>query len=180
MVKKRFGRILFFLLGICFFFISGLLSYYEEKQEEKNIEAFLSHTSSEKVDYIAVLEIPKIKLKKGFYSYGSSKNNVNKNIEVIESSTMPDVLNGNLILASHSGTSKIAYFKNLYQLEKGDMAYVYYQNKTYTYQLLYVYNEEKDGHLSIRRSKNQTNLTLITCDKKNDSLQNVYIFMQIA
>ena len=92
---------------------------------------------------------------------------------------MPDIENSNLILASHSGTSKIAYFKNLFRLEKEDIAYIYYKGKKYEYQLQYVYNEKKDGNLSIRREMNQTNLTLITCDKKEKDIQNVYIFKQI-
>ena len=98
---------------------------------------------------------------------------------MIETSTMPDIENGNLILASHSGTSSISYFKNLYKLEKGDIAFIYYKDRKYAYELIYQYNEKKDGTIAIRTEKNQTNLTLITCDKKNNTLQNVYIFKQI-
>ena len=179
--KKLFIKVLCLLFLFLFLAISFTYSF-EDQKEEKRINNFLStdKTVLTKNNYIAVIEIPKIKLKKGFYAYGNPKNNVNQNIQVIETSTMPDVKCGNLILASHSGTSKIAYFKNLYKLEKGDIAYVYFNDIQYTYQLLYIYSEKKDGQISIRREKNQTNLTLITCDKKDDSLQNIYIFKQLS
>ena len=45
-----------------------------------------------------------------------------------ESSNYPDVAKGNLILASHSGTSSISFFKNLYKLEVNDDVYVNYNN----------------------------------------------------
>ncbi len=179
MKKKRYKLLLFLFIGILF--STQFLSFYQEFREEKKVEEFLSSSESSKKEeeYIAVLEIPKLNLKKGFYSYESKKNNVNKNIEVIETSTMPDIENGNLILASHSGTSSISYFKNLYKLEKGDIAFIYYKDRKYAYELIYQYNEKKDGTIAIRTEKNQTNLTLITCDKKNNTLQNVYIFKQI-
>ncbi len=176
MIKLK-NKFIFILLFSSLFFIS----YYEKKNEEEKIENFTAADTliEQKDSYIAVLEIPKINLKKGFYSLNSTLNNVDKNIQVIETSKMPDIENSNLILASHSGTSKIAYFKNLFRLEKEDIAYIYYKGKKYEYQLQYVYNEKKDGNLSIRREMNQTNLTLITCDKKEKDIQNVYIFKQI-
>ena len=54
-------------------------------------------------NYIGILEISKLGIKKGFLNLESPYNNVNKNVTLIEYSTMPDVENGNLILAAHSG-----------------------------------------------------------------------------
>ncbi len=179
-MEKRYKNIFIIIL---FLFLNG---YYFSETVSKSVtkkKVDLTTTAvihREKTDEcMGILEIPKINLKQEFYDYLSKKNNVDKNIEVIETSQMPDILNSNLILASHSGSSKIAYFKNLYKVKEGDLAYITYNGKKYTYQMLYVYDEEKDGVLSIRRRKDQTNLTLITCDKKNNHVQNVYVFKLI-
>lgn len=165
----------FFLIGSHFFYLK------EEKKVEKQVEEFISSTVQEKKEdeYLGVLEIPTIHLKRGFYSITSKKNNVDKNIQVIETSLMPEEKYSSLILASHSGSSKISFFKNLYKLKLKDIAFIYYKEKKYTYELVNIYNEKKDGTIAIRRDKEQTNLTLITCDKKNKTLQNVYIFKLI-
>lgn len=126
-------------------------------------------------NYIAILEIPKINLKQGFLDINSKYNNVDYNITVIQSSTMPDVENGNLILASHSGNSYISYFKNLYKLEIGDQASIYYNNIKYTYNIVNIYNVEKNGRVAIYRNSYATCLTLITCTKNSDTEQTVYI-----
>ena len=162
---------------------AGTIDAIEEKNilgeninnREENVKNIIK-----KKKYIGILEIPRINLQRGFYDFGFKENNVNQNIEVIESSLMPNQRFGNLILAAHSGNSKISYFKNLYKLEIGDKAYVYYVDKYYTYQLVNVYDEEKDGTVLIRRNSNQTNLTLITCDKNAKDKQNVYIFALIS
>lgn len=129
--------------------------------------------------YIATLKIPKIDLERGFYDKSSSLNDVDHNILLHSNSDYPDKENGNVILASHSGTSSISYFKNLYKLEKGDLAYLTYQKNTYTYKVVNIYYEDKDGNLAIYRDINKTVLTLITCTKDNDSKQTIYILERI-
>lgn len=183
MEKKRYRLIglLFLLFGIYFFFLSNLITKSVEKEDLKKVENFIAkEVSGNQENFVGVLEIPKIELKKGFYPYSSKKNDVDKNIEMIETSLMPDTKYSNLILASHSGNSRISYFKNLDKLDLEDIAYIYYNEKKYTYKLINIYNETKDGTISIRRSSHETNLTLITCDKKNNTLQNVYIFKLIS
>ena len=59
--------------------------------------------------------IKSINLKKNFKSYVNS--NVNEGIIFLKES---DFANDFYILAAHSGTSKIAYFKKLYKLHKND------------------------------------------------------------
>ena len=81
--------------------------------------------------YIGYLEIPKIKFRRGFYNIDSSLNTVEANIEIIKGSEMPDVTNGNLIIAGHSGTGWKAFFKDLYKLEVGDEAIVTYAGINY-------------------------------------------------
>ncbi len=124
--------------------------------------------------YLGILEIPKINLKQGFFEYNSPLNTVDKNIEVIETSKMPDIKNSNLILASHSGNSEIAYFKHLDQLVIGDKIYLYYDNKKYKYVIDDIYDRNKTGYIEIIRDKNKNTITLITCKKKTN-MQTVFI-----
>lgn len=119
-----------------------------------------------------VLSIPKINLNQEFYPNDKVKNNVDKGIQVIDGSTMPNK-NGNLILASHSGSSSIAYFKHLDLLNIGDKVYVIYMGKKYSYIISSIYDVEKTGFVEIKRDNRQT-LTLITC-KKNTNKQTVFI-----
>ena len=88
---------------------------------------------------------------------------------------MPDVTNGNLIIAGHSGTGWKAFFNDLYQLVEGDQAIVTYQNKRYTYQITNIYKEKKTGTIAIKRDYNKTSLTLVTCTNNDDTTQTVYI-----
>ena len=136
------------------------------KQEEKKAPNY---------NYIGVLEIPKINIKRGFLNINDKGNNVNKNLQVIKGSDMPDVKNGNLIIAAHSGNSYISYFKNLYKLSNEDVAYVYFNNINYTYKVAGKYDVEKTGKVVIHRDNKKNTLTLITCSQTDKSKQIVYI-----
>ena len=70
----------------------------------------------------------------------------------------------------------IGFFKHLYQLVIGDMAYITYKGHKYEYQITNIYDENKDGDVTIYRNKNKNTLTLITCTKDSDTLQTIYIF----
>lgn len=125
--------------------------------------------------YIGDISIPKIDLKRGFVSKDSKYNNVNRNIYIVPSSDYPDVENGNFILAAHSGTSSISFFKNLYKLENGDLVDITYNNKEYHYKISNIYTDIKDGDVAIKRNKNKNTLTLITCTKGDKETQTIYI-----
>lgn len=129
--------------------------------------------------YFGVLEIPKISLKRGFYNTDSWYNNIQYNVSVVEGSNFPDEEKGNLILMAHSGWSEISYFEDLYYLKVGDYAYVTYGGKQYTYQLVKVYDVEKNGKVKIIRDYDKTTLTLITCTRNSFTLQTVYILEMI-
>ena len=90
-------------------------------------------------------------------------------------SKYPDVKKGNLIIAGHSGNYNNSYFANLYKLEVSDKIKIHYKNKKYTYKIVNIYYEEKDGDVRIFRNKEKTTLTLITCTKNSKKLQTVYI-----
>ena len=138
----------------------------QPKQEEKKTPNY---------NYIGVLEIPKINIKRGFLNIKDKGNNVNKNLQVIKGSDMPNVKNGNLIIAAHSGNSYISYFKNLYKLSNDDVAYVYFNNIKYTYKVVGKYDAEKNGKVTIHRDNKKNTLTLITCSQTNKTKQIVYI-----
>lgn len=127
-------------------------------------------------NYIAYLRIPKIELSRGFYSITSSLNNVNKNIYVHPASTFPSEGKGNnLILASHSGSSSISYFKKLYKLEQEDDVYLEYNGSTYHYKIKNIYTVPKDGTVALRINQDVSTISLITCTKGDNKTQTIYI-----
>ena len=147
----------------------------EQEQDVPVIDEIEKPSIENANNYIAVLEIPKIKLRKGLYSKTSIENDVSQNIEILEESTMPDTVYSNLILAAHAGSGRIAYFKNLNKLSNGDIATIYYAGFKYDYRLINSYEIEKTGKANIIRNGQKKNLTLITC-KHGTNKQVIYIF----
>lgn len=133
----------------------------EEKEESKE-------SSEPLYEYIGVLEIPSINFKRGFLDINDKNNTVSKNIQVLKDSDYPDVVNGNLIIAGHSGSGRIAFFKNLYKLSSGDESYIYYKNKKYIYKMIESYEVQKTGIVPIKNYSNKTILTLITCSQDEE------------
>ena len=127
-------------------------------------------------NYIAYISIPKIELNRGIYNTTLTLNNVNKNIYVHPASTFPNNVSGNnLILASHSGSSSISYFKKLYKLELEDDVYLEYNGKTYHYKIKNIYTVLKDGTVALRVKQNVSTISLITCTKGDSKTQTIYI-----
>ena len=126
-------------------------------------------------EYLGVLDIPKINFYKGFYSKTSSLNNVQFNLFVLKESDYPDVVNGNLIIAGHSGNYNNSYFNDLYKLSIDDTVTVHYQEKDYIYKITKIYNEKKTVTVRILRNRNKTSLTLITCTNGDNYHQTIYI-----
>lgn len=151
----------------------------EEEEIEEIVEEPIEEKKEEKqeinYDYIAVLEIPKINLKRGLVSTDSKYNNVNYNIKIVDGSLMPYVRNGNLILAGHNGSAYISFFKNLYKLDINDSVYVYFDGIRYEYKIADIYDVDKTGTVNISRDKNRTTITLITCKKYSKDKQTVFI-----
>lgn len=185
--NKRY--LLIILIGI-FFFLFGIFfftyNYYQkEKQnniEREKIEEFFEIDEQEEVqeelipdnekdsnnevkeeNYIGILEIPKINLKKGLVDKNSSSNNVDKNIYTLEETTLPDEqLNSHIILAAHSGNSYISYFRNLKKLDMKDRINFYYKGIKYIYEVTDKYEIEKTGTTELKIT-NKSDITLITC-----------------
>ncbi|MBR3161772.1 MAG: sortase [Bacilli bacterium] len=152
----------------------------EDKREEVQKEESQSSSKKYNANYFGYLEIPNINLKQGLVPMDSKYNNVDMNIQTIYPSNYPDVDGGNLILAAHSGTSNISYFKNLYKLNVGDGANVLYGGIKYMYNIVNIYTVPKNGEVAIYRNKDRTTLTLITCTKNDDTTQTVYILELIS
>ena len=145
------------------------------EEEKEIIEGPIEQEKPYEEYYIGYIEIPKINLRKGFVSPRSPDNDVSKNVQIVETSDMPDVNNGNFILAAHSGNSYVSYFKDLYLLNKGDYAYVTYQGVKYVYKITNIYLQVKTGQIGIYRDNNKTTLTLVTCTKDDEQHQTIYI-----
>ena len=187
---------LLIILGISFVGGKYLYKYFLDRNEDIKIEEFYEKqeeiseipdsnetteeikteekTEDTKANYVAVIKIPKIGLEKGLCEKGSYCNNVNRNIQILKESTYPDIANGNFILAGHSGTGRVSYFRNLNKLSQDDEVSIFYQGKEYKYKVVNMYDIEKTGTANIIRNKEKTTLTLITC-RHNTNKQIVVI-----
>lgn len=190
--ERKINKII--ILGIIILLIGVSLIAYDyfsnkniEIEEQEAIEEFYTiqeelkeeNTSEEpqkveevkkqnKTNYIAILKIPKIDLERGLVDPNSYLNDVKYNIEIVEGSSMPNKKNSNLIIASHSGTARISYFRNLNKLTINDIVLLIYQNKTYKYKVVNKYEIDKTGTAKIIRDSNKTTITLITCKYKTN------------
>lgn len=148
------------------------------EKETQTVDKKNNEESNEKtttINYIGMLKIPKINLEKGFLEKDNPMNNVNKNIQILVDSNYPDEEKGNVIIASHSGNSKVSFFKKLDKLEINDKASILYEGKEYMYKLVNSYDVDKTGEVPIYRNKEVNTLTLITC-RKNTNKQIILIF----
>lgn len=187
--KKRFKKSQLIIVGSLLILIGGCVicgkyvyNYFLDRVEDIKIEEFYNEQENidteviedttekqeevkkeTKVDYVAVIKIPKIGVEKGLCKKGSSCNNVNQNIQILNEASYPDVANGNFILAGHSGSGRTAYFKNVYKLKVDDEINVVYGGYEYKYKIVNIYDIEKTGTASIVRNREKTTLTLITC-----------------
>lgn len=195
--RKRKNKSWLYIIGSLIFLCgAGLIfyDYYSEQkinmQEQEAIEEFYEEEKitdsieepqkieeveeQTKVNYIAILKIPKIKLERGLVEPSSYLNNVKYNLQWIDGSSMPDQVNGNVIIAGHSGSARVSYFRKLDQLVIGDSVSIDYKNITYNYKVVDIYDIEKTGTVEIIKNKNTTTLTLITC-RHNTNKQIVII-----
>ena len=199
MELKRKSKIVSIIIGIILLvavIIFNLYNYSSSKKEviieENKIEEFFveeiieEHQMTEikpvteskrqnTTNYSMIVEIPNIGLKKGLCSIGQECNTVSKNIQILKESDMPNVTNGNLLLAGHNGNSKVSFFNKLDKLKVNDSIYIYYNGTKYEYKLSNYYDIKKTGKAIIHRDNDKTTLVLITCKKNTDDKQVVYI-----
>lgn len=199
MELKRKSKIVSIIIGIILLvavIIFNLYNYSSSKKEviieENKIEEFFVEETIEEpqmteitpvteskrqntTNYSMIVEIPNIGLKKGLCSIGQECNAVSKNIQILKESDMPNVTNGNLLLAGHNGNSKVSFFNKLDKLKINDSIYIYYNGTKYEYKLSNYYDIKKTGKAIIHRDNDKTTLVLITCKKNTDDKQVVYI-----
>lgn len=188
-IKKEKSKSWFIITGFLLFIMGGALigyklyqnynldtlekdaikEFYKEEEKIENDttdepqEVKKEVKSNNKINYIALLKIPKINLERGLVDRNSYLNNINYNVETLKDSSMPDEYHGNVMLAAHSGNARISYFRNLYKLSLNDEIFIIYNGKTYTYKVVNVYDIEKTGTAQIIRNKNTNIITLVTC-----------------
>lgn len=185
--NKRYSLLI--ILGIFFFFIGSLVLVYNHYEQEKqlnldnqlveeffeieqeevveeNTEEGVQETEKKEeivIDYIAVLEIPKISLKRGLVDKTSPYNNVDRNIYMLKETTLPDDEDiSHIYLASHSGNSSVSFFRNLKKLNINDKVNLYYKNTKYIYEVSKKYEIEKTGTMAISKT-DISDIILITC-----------------
>lgn len=143
------------------------ISYNTNDKNDKNVKEKQTVSNTLKVNnsnnYLAIIEIPKISLRRYLYDINSKQNDVDKNIEVLKSSDMPLVKGGNLILAGHNGNTSAGHFRNLHKLVLNDEIIIYYNDVKYVYKVSKIYDVLKTGTVAIKRDKSQSTVTLITC-----------------
>ena len=149
--------------------ISSFVAY---KKSDYQKEIILNE-KLETQEYFAILQIDKIELKAELFPQNSQENQVDKNIFIHSSSTFPGDTTSNLILASHSGNGKNAYFQNLYKLNVNDEVMLYYNNTLWIYEIKEIEYQDKTGKLYIKEDYKEM-ITLITCTKNDSTKQTIY------
>ena len=192
-MKRR--KIVAISLIIISFFIIVIHEVNEnrnEKIEQQNVENYIEMTSEEindetteetsesgqnqnkkiqsSITYKAILEIPKISLKRGIVDATRNFNSINYAISADLKSNYPDKM-GNFILYAHSGNSGVGFFRNLDQLNINDEIFVYYNGTKYIYNVINKYEILKTGTAKVINSKNDKYITLITCNKRRKGYQ---------
>lgn len=174
--KKDIKLILLFLIVGIFasyhiYYLIKNNNEYNLVLQEEDFPQYLVEKENLKVNnYLGILSIPKIKLEKKFYRLDSNENNVNKNIQLLKGSEMPNIKNSYLIIAAHSGNSYLGFFKNLAKLTLKDKIYIYYENTKYEYEINNIYEMDKNGKISFIKYSSDNYLVLTTCAKNNKQL----------
>lgn len=187
---------LFLISGLSLFFLTSYTGfktktdedialdnfYIEEQPEEITDNTTTKEVVEEKketsINYIAVLRIPKINLKRGLVDKDSKYNNIKYNIMIHKESDAPDKEGGNVILVAHSGTAGVSYFRNVDKLSLDDEIYLDYNSQTYSYKITNIYDIEKTGIAPIRKETTKSTITLITC--RHNTNKQIVVIAEIA
>lgn len=186
------------IIGLFSFALLKIFDFQKEKEAEKQINEYIEITSIEEdqeepivedepikkedtknsLNYVAILEIPVINLKTGMVEATDNFKSINYAVSIDKSSQYPDI-EGNMIIYSHSGNSRIAFFKHLNQVKIGDSVYVYFRGIRYEYKIFTSYEIEKVGKLNVTYPKDKRHITLVTCNPNKKGFQIVLVGEQI-
>lgn len=153
----------------------------EENQKEEiiNSETIKKEAKMSSLNYVAILEIPVINLKTGMIEATNNFESINYAVSIDKSSQYPNT-KGNMIIYSHSGNSRIAFFKHLNRVKIGDYVYVYFYGIKYEYKIFRSYEIEKVGKLSVTYPKEKQYITLVTCNPNKKGFQIVLVGEQTS
>lgn len=126
-------------------------------------------------DTFSALEIPKLKLVIPIY-LGSSEDNLSRGVGQVEGSSLPlGGDNTHTVLAGHRGMGTKAMFRNIDELDDGDVFYIHTMDETLTYEVYrqqVIYPDETDD-LEIVENKDLA--TLLTCHPYRHNHQRLLI-----
>lgn len=141
---------------------------YNNQTEEIANNQNVSNNNVSMINYVAVIEIPKINLKTGILKSDWSFYTMNKAVSIYPSSKMPDEKNSNFILFAHNGNTVVSFFKNIHKLNKNDDIYIYYNNQKYHYLVTNKKEVSMSNSSPVLQNKSTKTITLITCKNGND------------
>ena len=104
-----------------FIYLFLILFVYSDVPNNDSIKSY-NIINQENDDYNFILNIPDINLSVKVYDYDDERNNVDKGIYLVKDYDFQG--KNSLILASHSGSSSISYFKNLNQLKENCLFFI--------------------------------------------------------
>lgn len=141
-----------------------------DKENVEKATSNLPNTTNKTTTNYSILEIDKINLKEKIYSINDKRNNVEENVTLLKDSIMPDKDDSIVFIAAHSGSGKIAYFKDLDKLKENDKIIFIYKDKKYTYYVKDIWEQEKKGYINVGKTKNNQ-LVLTTCSPNKKDMQ---------
>lgn len=171
MYKKIIPLIILILLYllICY----KIDSYFTKANSKTTMTTSLTTkqiTPRKKESPIGYLQIDKINLYEELYEINSKKNNIEEHVTILKESSPPSVKNTTIFIAAHSGTGKLAYFKNLDKLSLNDIIIVKYENTIYKYKVTEMLEHKKNGTITVPK-ENNNQLILTTCSPKKEGYQ---------
>ena len=177
MKEKKHISLMIIMISLSLFSSYHIYYYFQNKNNSDLVkDYYINDTISEpdskverlnreegKEEYLGILEIPKINLKKGFYSINSKNNNINKNITILKESKLPNMDGSIIYLVAHSGYGYLAYFRELNKLKINDIINIDINNIKYKYTVFDIYEMEKNGKIVINHNIKEKYLVLSTC-----------------
>lgn len=144
----------------------------EPIKETENISMIENTEQNVIIDELPIgkLVIPKINLKNKLYRIESEQNNIEHNVTILKGSIEPHNENSIMFIAAHSGTGRIAFFKDLKNVKLNDEIILEYDNATYKYIVNQIWETDKDGDIEIS-NVDKKQLVLTTCSQKHNNKQ---------
>lgn len=135
---------------------------------------FWGPSSKPQEDVYAELFIPKLELREKIYFKESKWNDLNQGLYLLPTSDYLEEESSQMIVLSHSGNSRISYFKDLDKLAIHDKIVVNLDDAIYFFKIMDIYEEKKDGTIAVKKP-DEMSLVLVTCTKYTNDLQTIVL-----